>query len=882
MRAWQVWRLKLRALVRGGAIDRGDRDEMQAHLDYLTQEFIDQGDAPDAARARALREFGGVSQWQEQSRDARGVRWLTDAVQDLKYGFRMLRRSPGFTAAAILTLALGIGANTAIFSLVDTVLFRMLPVTRPEELVFLRIAGGGTPPYPFFDRVRKESSSFAGTAGMAADQLRVEVDGNVEQVYGQIASGSYFDMLGIRPVIGRLLTPEDEALDPAVAVIGYGYWQRRFGGDVHALGKSVTMGDRTFTIVGVTPPAFWGLDPGSQIELTVPITQAGSQLANADTWSWYSAIGRLKPGVSIEQATADVDAVFQRFMIGTEQSAERRARFARMSLSPAARGSSGLRTRFEQPLYALNAITAIVLLIVCANIGTLILARGVVRAREMAVRAAIGARAGRLIRQALAETLLVFLLGAGAGLIVASLSIQALTGFFAIGRNPIVLNVPYDWRLAAFAAVVALVAGLMTGVWPAIRAARVDPQSAMKDGESRVTGSRRAAATGRLLVAAQIALSLVMLVTALMFLQTMANLRRIDLGFNPSRVLTMSLDVVAPAEERSAVRRRLWETALDEIRRLPGVRAASLSVLTPLSGRDTGRPVTVAGYQPRDDRDRSVRLNHVSEDYFRTFGIGMVAGRAFSPRDSAGSPRVAVINEAAARDYFPGRSPIGEILDFGTGGKYEIVGVVRDYKHQNLRQVVPRFAFVPLWQPITPVTRITLAVSSDQPADTTAAVVAQVVRGIHPKTLISDVIGVQEQIDATLVSERLLSTLATAFATLAITLAALGLYGVLGYSVANRRAEFGVRLALGARPNRVAREVLRSVWPPVIGGICLGLALAIPTARAAQAMLFGVAAGDLRHYVLAMAILALTAAVAAWLPARKAAGTDPVVALRGR
>ena len=881
MRTWQVVRLKLRALLRGGTVDRDDRDEMQAHLDSLTQEFIDQGDAPAAARARALREFGGVSQLQEQARDARGVRWVTDAVQDLKYGVRMLGRSPGFTAAAVLTLALGIGANTAIFSLVDTVLFRMLPVTRPEELVFLRIAGGGTPPYPFFDRVRKNSSSFSDTAAMAADQLRVEVDGNIEQVYGQIASGHYFDLLGIQPVIGRLLTPEDEKLNPPVAVIGYGYWQRRFGGDARALGKGVTVGDLTFTIVGVTASTFWGLDPGSQIELTLPITQAGSLLA-ADTWSWYSAIGRLKPGVSIGQATADVDAVFQRFMVDTQQSAERRARFARMSLSPASRGSSGLRTRFERPLYALNAITAIVLLIACANIGNLLLARGVVRAREMAVRTAIGAGTGRLIRQALAETLLVFLLGAGAGLIVASLSIQALTKFFAIGRNPIVLNVQYDWRLAAFAAVVALVAGLMTGVWPARRAARVDPQAAMKDGESRVTGSRRAAATGRLLVAAQIALSLVMLVTALMFLQTMANLRRIDLGFNSSRVLTMSLDIVAPADERGAVRRRLWETALEEVRRLPGVRAASLSVLTPLSGRDTGRPVTVAGYQPRDDRDRSVRLNHVSEDYFRTFGIAIIAGRAFSPRDSAGSPKVAVINETAARDYFPGRSPIGEILDFGTAGKYEIVGVVRDYKHQNLRQVVPRFAFVPLWQPINPVTRITLAVSSEQSTSTTVAVVAQVVRGIHPKTLISDVIDVQDQIDATLVSERLLSTLATAFAALAITLAALGLYGVLSYSVANRRAEFGVRLALGARPNRVAREVLRSVWPPVIGGICLGLALAIPAARAAQAMLFGVAAGDVQHYVLGIAMLALIAAVAAWLPARKAAGTDPVVALRAK
>jgi predicted permease len=478
------------------------------------------------------------------------------------------------------------------------------------------------------------------------------------------------------------------------------------------------------------------------------------------------------------------------------------------------------------------------------------------------------------------ETLLLFGLGGAAGVAVAYLAAQTLAGFFAVGRNPIVLDVHYDWRFAVFAAGVAMIAGLATGLWPAAHSARSDPQAAIKEGQSRITGSRSVAIAGRLLITAQIALSVVMMVTAVIFVRTISNLRHVDLGFSGTRVLTMSVDVVLPAEAASAVRQQLWARALDEVRRIPGVQAASLSTLTPLSGRDTGRRVSVAGYQPRDDRDRAIRLNHVSEDYFRTFGIAIVAGRAFTPRDAAGAQKVAVINEAAARDYFGARSPLGELLDFGKPGAFQIVGVVRDHKHQSLRQQVPRFAYVPIAQPLDLLTRISLAAALDQPVGTLAPVVTAAVRGVHPKTLVSDVIGVQEQIDATLVSERLLSTLATAFAVLAVLLAASGLYGVLSYSVARRRAEFGVRLALGARPWTLAAEVLRQLMPPVAIGIGVGLVIAAATSRAASSLLFGVNAGDLGNYAVSVAALLLIAAAVAWLPARRASRVDPVIALR--
>jgi predicted permease len=509
-----------------------------------------------------------------------------------------------------------------------------------------------------------------------------------------------------------------------------------------------------------------------------------------------------------------------------------------------------------------------------------LLARGLARSREFAIRVAAGARAGRLLRQALAETLLLFVLGGAAGLGVAYLAVHTLAGFFAIGRNPIVLDAQFDWRVAAFAATVALIAGLGTGLWPALRSARTDPHAAIKESESRLAGSRAVAVAGRLLVTAQIALSLVMVVTAVMFVRTITNLRAVDLGFSGTRVLTMSVDVVLPAEDASKLRRQLWARALEEVRRVPGVQAASLSTLTPLSGRDTGRRVSVAGYQPRDERDHTIRVNHASEDYFHTFGIEIIAGRAFTPRDAGDAPKVAVINEAAARDYFGDRSPLGERLDFGKPGAFEIVGVARDHKHQNLRQPVPRFAYVPIAQPLDLLTRISLAVASEQPAATLAPAVAEAVRRVHPKTLVSDVISVQEQIDATLVSERLLSTLATAFAVLAVLLAAIGLYGVLSYMVVRRRAEFGVRLALGARPRTLAAGVLRGVIPQVAIGTGVGLAIAAATSRAAAGMLFGVNAGDVGHYAFSVVVLLWIAGVAVWLPARRASRIDPVISLR--
>ncbi|HXW07444.1 MAG TPA: ABC transporter permease [Vicinamibacterales bacterium] len=815
----------------------------------------------------------------------RQLRWLEDAAGDARYGLRLLAGSPVFAATAILSLALGIGANTAIFSLVDAVLLRTLPVERASELVFLQVAGtdsrGGAPPYPCYEQVRDGTSAFVGMAAFASDELRLEIDGNLEQAFGQVASGTYFELLGVRPLVGRLLTAADERLDPPVAVISYRYWQRRFGGRVDTIGRALRAGDRVFTIVGVTPPEFNGLLPGRQIEVTFPITQAGTLLGNADTW-WFDAIARLRNDITPDQAAAQANAIFQAFMDGRPQAASREMRrrhFDRLELAPAGRGGDRLRTRFSRPLLVLTLISALVLLTACANLGNLLLARGTARRRELAIRLATGAGEGRLVRQLLTETLLLFLLGGAAGLIVARVATDAVTSFFTLGRTPILLDVGYDWRIAGYALAVTLAAALLTGLWPAVRARRVDLQSAMKDGDSRAHGAGRSRAASGLLVAGQVALSLVLLVSATLFGRTMLNLRAVDLGFSGTRVLTMSIDPMLAGEAPAHAREQIWRSVLDRVRALPGVRSASLSVLTPLSGRDTGRNVTVPGFQPQSERDRTVRLNHVSEDYFEAFGIQLASGRTFTARDAAGAAPVAVVNEAAARAYFAGRNPIGERVSFNAS-TYEIIGIVRDHKHRSLREEAARFVYIPIWQPLDRLTRTTLSVASDQASRAMTRAVAHEIRAVHARTLVSDVLDVQEQIDATLVSERLLSRLAGALAALAVGLVAIGLYGTLSYAVARRRSELGVRMALGASRRRVAGHVIYGGVLQVVAGIAAGLPLAVAAARLAEGLLYGTTAGAIGPYAVSVIALGAVGVAAAGIPAWRACSIDPADALR--
>ncbi|AMY08338.1 Macrolide export ATP-binding/permease protein MacB [Luteitalea pratensis] len=889
MRRLRLLRHRLRSVFLSSRVEDELDRELRLHLDALTREALEAGVDASEAQQAARRAFGSMDLARERCRDTRRVGLIDDLMRDLRYATRWLARSPVFTATALLSLALGLGATTGVYSIADAVLWRMLPVASPQDLVFIKAAGtesvGGAPPYPVFARLREETSAFTGMAAFASDDLYLEVDGETEQVSGQVASGTYFDVLGLSPAAGRLTTMADEQARRPVAVVSHAYAQRRFGGAAQALGRSIGFRDRPFTIVGVTPAAFTGLVPGRHIDVTLPITFENNLLANADTW-WFEAVARVAPGTSLEAATAQVDAIFQTFMggmaPGSPTASLRRTHFNRLILVPAGQGLDQLRRRFQTPLHALVLVSGAVLLITCLNLGTLLLVRGATRERELAVRIASGAGTGRLCRQLLTEALLLFATGALLAVGVAHVAVTFLTGLFAGGRSPILVDARWDWRVGVFAASVTLASGLITGLWPAIRLLRRGHASSSSHGHgTRLAGSAHLSRVARFAVAGQFALSLVLLVAAIMAMRTMANLRAVDLGFRPTQVLTMSitpLHLGTPPQDREA-RAAFWRDTLRRVRAVPGVQSASLSVLTPLSGRDRGRFVSIAGYEPQSDRDRTIKVNLVADDYFQTFGIDIRAGRTLTASDGTGTP-VAVVNQAAVTKFFGGRNPLGETLDFGEYGRFQIVGIVNDHKHRAIRDVAPPMTYLSLWHQADSPERVTLSVASSRPPALLARILADQVRAVHSRTLVSDVLAIDEQIDVTLVGERLLSMLATTLAILAIGLAMVGLYGVLTDAVARRRTEFAVRMALGAPRSHVAWMTYREVLWQVAAGVALGLPAALALTPYGASLMFGVTPHEPWTYVLGMVVLAAVALLAAAVPTRRALRIAPAEAIR--
>ena len=861
--------------------------EIESHIRFEADRLIASGISPEEAEFLARRSFGNPTIALERYHESRRWVWLEQLLQDLRYALRSMRKGPAFTAAAVLTIALGVGANTAIFSLVDAVLLRMLPVRNPKQLVFINAAGtegsSGSPPYPCFERLRDGAEAFSGIAAFASDELKIEIDGVPEQVMGQVASGSYYDLLGLRPALGRLLTPLDENLDPPVAIISYSYWRRRFAGDLFVSGRTVSFRNQAFQIVGVTPPQFWGLHPGRPIDVTFPITTEGKLLADPGAW-WFETIARLKPEVAASSAKAQSDTIYQSFMQGSRHSAEMlRKHFDHIELNPASHGLDLLRRRFSKPLFALMAIVGLILLIATANIANLLLARGAARAREFAIRLATGAGQSRLIRQILAETLLLFVCGALPGILLAQAGTVAIASLFATGRRPITLDAGLNIHVLAFTMSVTLAAGLLAATPSIWRAFRTDPQEAMPEGRSRTGESRGAGLVGRTLVSFQLALSLVILVAAAALIQTLANLRKADLGFQPGSVLTLSIEPSAAAGEPNSTV-PFWSRVLESVRGIPGVRAAGLSIYTPLSGRDRGAMLTVPGFQPATTEDRIAHVNQVSDGYFETLGILLLRGRRFSESDSAAGPTVAIVNESAARKYFPNRDPIGESIEFdqrpSSRSSYRIVGVVRDTRHMNLREPAPPLVYIPVRQPRDGMPRLTLAVAASLPEGPLTASIRKAVATIDPQALISEVVSLNQQMNSTLLTERLLSGLSTAFASLALILAAVGTYGALSYRAGQQRQSIGIRIALGATPSSVARGVLHQVGAMIGYGLLAGFPCAYLAARASASLLWGLTSTDMAPYWQAATILCTIALASAYLPARRAALVDPAETLR--
>jgi predicted permease len=886
--AVREWWKRVLGFVRGRRVDADLEAEIAAHIEMAVDDNLRRGMKADEARRLAAMKFGSPLSASEQAGDQGGLPKLESFFRDVAYACRGMRKSPAFTSVVVLTLALGIGANTALFSLVEAVLLRHMPVRDPGSLYFLSNVGAkgpyAGPPYEVYESFRDHTTSFDGMAAHVADNLTLSIGGRVEQVWGEYASGSYFDVLGVHAALGRVLTASDDRLQPPVAVLSYAYWQSRFGGDPAVIGKTMSIDRTQLTIVGVVEPRFAGLVPGRPSGITVPFTALNPAMLKGSNW-FLDIVARIKPGVTPKRAQAEIDPIYQNFMKPLVDFSPdlRRDYFDHMELLPAAGGASTLRSQFAQPLLILMVLVGVVLLVGCSNLANLFMVRAASREREFAVRMAIGAGWWRLARQLLTETTLLFGCGAAVGLALAAWGSQRLAGFLAVGRTPLFIEPHLNPAVLTFTAAVTLLAGLVFGVAPTLMAARTNPHAALHGSGGRSTDSRARMGIRHTLVVAQVALSLALLVGGGLFVRTLANLNRLDLGFRQQGVLTMRVFPSGPGytDERLD---GLWSNLQARVRRIPGVVDASVSVLTPLSGRDRGIRVSVPGFRPDGGMAQLMTQNHVSEDYFETFGIPLVAGRTFRPADSKDAPQVVIVNEAAARFYFDGRNPIGATVELGAGGTQRrvctIVGVVRDARHMSVRQEVPRFVYLPVAQRREHLGQLTLAVRTvGNPGILTAAVEREV-RAVGPDMLVTEVMTIQQQVDAALVQERLLGAVGGFFSLLALVLSAVGLHGLLAYVVDQRTAEIGIRMALGAERSAVVWMILgRSLWLVAIG-LAVGIPAALWAVRPLGSLLYGLEPADTTTLATGVMVLVATAILASYIPARRASSIDPITALR--
>ena len=878
-----------RNLVHRSAVDRDLDDELATLHSELTDEKMRAGLAPDAARRAATIELGHVHIVKEHVRDARAGAFWDAFVQDARYGARQLRRNPLFTATAMLSLAIGVGANTTVFSLLNALMLRDLRVANPQELVeFWRTTpnGSGTAfSNPMYETLRDGSGAFAGVIAMSKNTVAATADGAERPPAGRYVSGNFFDVLGVSPQIGRLLAAGDDRPGAGTAVISHGLWQRRFGGRADAVGETIRVDRVPFTVVGVLPPTFDDPLVGRPADFFIPLAsearlQPESRLGNAAS-SWLGIVGRLKPATSIDEASAAAAPVFARFMetlavAYPDAHGRRRIRSQRLFLQSARTGLSDLRRDFSRPVLLLMGAVSLVLLIACVNVVSLLLARGVARRREIALRLAIGASRGRLVRQLLTESTLLGLLGGGAGLAVAALGAPVLVALVPQGSSPIVLDVAPDARITVFTFAVAVLSSVIAGLFPAFRSARTDIVPSFQGDARSVATSRSSARWGRALIAAQVGLSLLLLVGASLLLSTLRNLRGVDPGFDREHVLLLTLDSARTGftPPRLAA---YHHQVLERVRAMPGVRGAALSVISPMSGGGIDLPLGVGA--PPGETAPMVYVNRVSDGYFSTVSTPVLLGREFLPQDGDAGASTAVVNESLARRYFGSESPLGRRIHMGRGDSFEIVGVVADSKYYSLRESGKPTLYlfsVASYEPIG----YTLSVRTAGDPLTMSDAIRRDVQSISTAVPVVRIRTLASQVDRSVGTERLVARLITAFAVLALVLASVGLYGVLGYAVARRTSEIGVRLALGATRGAVVRSVLRESWMVVAIGSAVGLPAAIALSRLLETLLYGVSAWDARVAAGAVACMLVAATAAAALPAWRASRVEPLVALR--
>jgi len=828
--------------------------------------------------------------------------------QDIRFGARMLAKHPGFTAIAVLTLALGIGANTAIFSLVKQVLLTRLPVQNPNELVILRSPGpmrghvwsdgdeAQSFSYPMYKGLRDTNSVFSGILARFAIPASIASHGQTERGGGELVSGNYFDVLGVRPAVGRLFTLEDDKVPGAqpVVVLSHAYWTRRFGGDPSILNQSLLVNNRELTIVGVAQAGFTGIQVGQSADIFVPLMMKGQMTPERnglDEWDnyWLAILARRKPGLSMAQTEAGINAVYRPLLQeqlakinGWDQTKRRRFLDKKVLLVSGAKGRTTLQTDSGQSLTALFVMVALVLLIACTNVANLLLAQGAARQRELAIRSAMGASRGRILQQLLAESLLCALAGGALGLLIGVWLMNLLTPMVASNLTIKGLNTSLDLGVLSFAAGATLVSGIFFGLIPAWRVTRTAVAQTLKDQATTTSAGTSHVGARKMLVAGQVAFTMLLLAGAFLFTRTLWNLRKQNLGLRTENVITFAISPILNGYDtpRSVA-------LIDQLRvrmaAVPGVRGVGTSELGTLTGSDMGSNITIEGSKDLSVEDSHINFDPVSPGYFSTLGVPLLSGREFNEGDGPGKSKVAMISEAMAKKYFVGRNPLGLHFAFGAGNdikpNIEIVGVVKDVKQDHVRSGDVPYIYLPYAQQPT-IREMTFYTYTQQDPLLAVSALRSTVRDLDANLPIYSLKTMERVVDEDLFGERMVAALSATFGTLAALLAAMGIYGVLAYLVVQRTREIGIRMALGAETGHVRFLIVKEVGTMVLLGVAVGLPLAYGLARLSESLLFGVRAGDPTVYALGLALIALIALAACYIPARRATRVDPLVALR--
>jgi putative ABC transport system permease protein len=903
MDSLQMFFSRLKALFLQQAQEQELEQELQTHLDLLTDRYLRQGMDLKDARAAAERQFGKATLLKEDLREQRAIVAAESLFQDIRYALRQLRKSPGFSLTALLTIALGIGANTAIFSLVNALTLKSLPVSHPEELFQVMMGKQSYMGFtnPTWEHLRDRQDVFSGIFAYGGWAFNLAAGGQARSVHGNYVSGQYFDTLGARALLGRTLKAADDTRGcPGSAILSYGFWQSEYGGRADILGKPISVDRHPIEIVGVTEPGFNGTEVGGSADVTLPlcaIATIGSGRPsmldiNFYPVGWLQVMGRLKHGISASQAKARLktlapqiykSALDQNGLAredGRQLRPDSREDYLRRTfdIEPAGNGISYLRRQYAQALNVLMAIVGLVLLIACANVANLLLARGASRQREIAIRLAIGVSQSRLIRQLLTESLVLSGVGALVGVVFAEWGAHLLVRFLKAR-----LDITVDVRVLAFTAGVAVLTGLFFGIAPAWRGSHVDPQSAMKaNARGLIEGSKLG--FGQVLVITQLALSLLLVVGAALMISTFWKLISLDAGFDRNHVLLVSTDLRAakyPPERWSAV----YQEMLDQLRIIPGVHSASVSSITPVCHCRWAGEVAIEGYTLKSHEDAVISFNDVSDGYFETIGTSIIAGRDFNTLDTSTSLKVAIVSQSMARKYFGTANPLGRhfrLLDGGitNAAPVEIIGIVKDARYGSLRDEPTPFAFIPWSQGGAPgpLSGFELRSAAGSPTNLISGVKSAIAR-VNPDVSI-EFQTLSGKVDDSIQRETLLATLSGFFGVLTLVLASIGLYGVMSYNVTRRHNEIGIRLALGAERSQVLRMVLTEVVMLIAIGLLVGFGMALATTRMVASFLYGLQPNNPWTLGAAAALLAIVATMAGYLPARRASQVDPMIALR--